>query len=151
MKKLTLTSPNFDDNTEIPEQHTCDGIESNPPLRISGVPQEAMSLVLIMDDPDAVEPTGQVWDHWIVWNIPPETKEIMEGEEPNGIHGTTSGGELEYEGPCPPDGQHTYHFKLYALDSKLELPQGSEKVTVESAMEGHILEETELLGVYERS
>lgn len=148
MDTLTLTSPNFDHNTEIPKEHTCDGINSSPPLQISGVPEEAMSLVLIMDDPDAVEPTGQVWDHWVVWNIPPETSEIMEGEEPNGIHGVTSSDKYEYEGPCPPDGEHTYRFKLYALDNKLELPQGSEKSTVENAMEGHILDQTELLGRY---
>lgn len=151
MDNLTLTSPEFDNETEIPSKFTCDGDNINPPLKISGVPEDAMSLVLIVDDPDALEPAGKVWDHWVVWNIPPETKEIMAAEDPNGIHGTNSSGNNEYEGPCPPDGEHTYHFKLYALDSKLELPMGSEKSTVENAMEGHIIDQAELLGRYSRS
>ena len=103
-----------------------------------------------MDDPDAVKPAGKVWDHWIVFNIPPETKEIPEAQEPQGIHGKGTSGNLNYRGPCPPDAEHKYFFKLYALDTNFDLPQGSEKKEVEEAMKGHIIEQTQLIGRYER-
>ena len=148
---MKLTSPHFDVNGEIPSRYTCDGTNINPTLHIEGVPIKAKSLVLIMDDPDAVPVAGKVWDHWIVFNVPPETKTIAEGKEPIGTHGVGTGGNLEYAGPCPPDRKHRYYFKLYALDVVLGLEEGAMKVEVEKAMQGHILDKVELVGRYERS
>jgi len=147
---MELKSKAFENNEKIPSKHTCDGENISPQLSVSGVPENAKSLVLIMDDPDAVKPAGKVWDHWIVFNIPPETKEIPESQEPQGIHGKGTSGNLNYRGPCPPDAEHKYFFKLYALDTTFGLPQGSEKKEVEEAMRGHIIEQTQLIGRYER-
>ena len=150
MSKLTLTSSAFEHNGKIPSKYTCDAENINPPLTISGVPEGAQSLVLIMDDPDAVKPAGKVWDHWIVFNIPPTMTEISEGMEPEGVHGVGTGGNSDYRGPCPPDAEHRYFFKLYTLDTTLNLSEGVTKKQVEQAMEGHILDQTELVGLYER-
>lgn len=147
---MNLTSSVFEHNGKIPALYTCDGQDMNPPLFISDVPAKTKSLVLIMDDPDAVKPTGKVWDHWLVWNIPSSLREIKEGEEPKGVFGLGSSRHLGYKGPCPPDGEHRYYFKLYALDKKLELPEGSGKVDIERAMDGHIIEQAELIGLYIR-
>ena len=147
---MELKSNAFENNGKIPSKHTCDGENVNPQLSISEVPENSKSLVLVMDDPDAVKPAGKVWDHWIVFNIPPETKEIPEAQEPQGIHGNGTGGNLNYKGPCPPDAEHKYFFKLYALDTTLDLSEGVSKGEVEAAMQGHILEQTELTGRYER-
>ena len=147
---MELKSNAFENNGKIPSKHTCDGENVNPQLSISEVPENSKSLVLVMDDPDAVKPAGKVWDHWIVFNIPPETKEIPEAQEPQGIHGNGTGGNLNYKGPCPPDAEHKYFFKLYALDTTLDLSEGASKGEVEAAMQGHILEQTELTGRYER-
>ncbi len=147
---MELTSSTFQQNQKIDSKYTCDGENSNPPLTIADVPKEAKSVVLIMDDPDAVKPAGKIWDHWIVFNIPPETKEIPEGKEPEGIHGKGTGGNFKYKGPCPPDTEHRYFFKLYALDVMLNLKEGATKVEVEKAMQGHILAKAELVGRYER-
>lgn len=145
---LKLTSPAFQNNGNIPSKYTCMGNDTNPELRIEGVPKEAKSLVLIMDDPDAIKPAGKVWDHWIIFNIPVNTKIIPEGKEPEGIHGLGTSNNLKYHGPCPPDGQHAYIFKLYALDNNLGLEEGSTKQQVEKAMQGHILAQTKLVGLY---
>ena len=147
---MKLTSSAFEDGAKIPSTYTCDGEDSNPPLSISGVPDNAKSLALIMDDPDAMKPAGKVWDHWIVFNIPPATTDILEGQEPEGVHGKGTSGNLDYHGPCPPDAEHTYLFKLYALDTPLALAEGATKKEVEEAMEGHILAQTVLKGRYER-
>ncbi len=147
---MKIESEVFRNREEIPSKYTCDGRDINPPLRISGVPEEVESLVLIMDDPDAVEPAGQVWDHWVVFNIPPSTTTIEEGREPEGVHGKGTSGNYDYKGPCPPDREHTYHFKLYALNSKLDLKRGVSKEEVESEMKGKIVGEAELIGLYER-
>jgi Raf kinase inhibitor-like YbhB/YbcL family protein len=147
---MKLTSSVFVNNQSMDSKHTCDGVDTNPPLQISDVPTEAISLVLIMDDPDAMKPAGKVWDHWIVWNVPPNTTDIPEGQEPSGVHGLGTSNNLDYHGPCPPDGEHRYFFKLYALDKELKLKEGVSKVEVEQAMEGHILEQTELVGLYSR-
>lgn len=147
---MNLTSPLFKYNEKIPPRYTCDGEDINPPLLISDVPKKAKSLVLIMDDPDAVKPAGKVWDHWVVWNIPPGTKEIKEGEEPQGVYGMGTSKNLGYKGPCPPDNGHRYYFKLYALDTEIALSYGSVKADVESAMEGHTLAQAELIGLYTR-
>jgi len=121
----------------------------NPPLTIKGVPPEAKSLTLIMDDPDAQAAVGKVWVHWVISNIEPTTTEIPESSTlPNIVEGKNDFGELGYGGPAPPDKRHTYIFKLYALDSKLELQKGATKAEVESAMKGHVIEQTTLKGTY---
>ncbi len=148
---MKLTSSAFQHDGKIPSKHTCDGADLSPQLSISGVPLETKSLILIMDDPDAIKPAGKVWDHWIVFNIPPTTTEIPEGEEPTGVHGQGTSNNLKYHGPCPPDAEHRYYFKLYALDTILSLPEGVTKKQVEEAMKEHILARTELMGRYERS
>lgn len=144
---LSLTSPVFKHKESIPELYTCDGENINPPLKIYGVPEEASSLVLIVDDPDA--PIGN-WDHWVIFNIPKETSNIAEDSSPKGIRGENSWEKLGYGGPCPPDGEHRYIFKLYALDIFLDLQEGSNKQEVEGAMSGHILEQAQLVGLYSR-
>ena len=148
--KMELKSDVFENNEKIPGKYTCDGEDVSPQLSILNVPENSKSLVLIMDDPDAVKPAGKVWDHWIVFNIPIETKEILEAQGPQGVHGKGTSGNLNYMGPCPPDAEHKYFFKLFALDITLDLSQGSTKQEVEEAMQGHIIEQTELIGRYER-
>lgn len=145
---MRITSPAFSHNGNIPAKHTCDGENISPPLVFSEVPDGAVSLVLIMDDPDA--PAG-VWDHWIVFNIPPDARGAEEGKEPQGAHGVGTGGNKNYAGPCPPDREHRYRFKLYALDTFLHLDSSANKTAVEEAMSGHILADSELAGRYARS
>jgi len=149
---MKLASPAFENGEKIPSRFTCDGAAVSPPLTISDVPSGAKSLVLIMDDPDVprVLRSDGIWDHWVVFNIPVDTAEIAEGEEPDGTHGKGTGGNLNYFGPCPPDREHRYFFKVYALDAELDLPEGATKQQVESAMEGHVLATAELMGRYER-
>ncbi|HLD57999.1 MAG TPA: YbhB/YbcL family Raf kinase inhibitor-like protein [archaeon] len=148
---LELTSPDFEDKGKIPPKYTCDGQNTNPSLKISDVPVGAKGLVLIVDDPDAVKPAGKVWDHWVLWNIDPKTTEIKGNSVPSGaIQGKNGSGKNQYQGPCPPDAEHRYFFKLYVLDTQLNLPEGSTKADVERAMEGHVLENAELIGKYER-
>jgi Raf kinase inhibitor-like YbhB/YbcL family protein len=144
---LTLKSKVFEDNAMIPAKYTCDGENIIPSLEISGIPPETKSLVLIMDDPDA--PMG-TFVHWVKWNIPTTTSEIKENTEPSGISGKGGSGKLTYIGPCPPSGVHHYHFKLYALDTTLSLPEGSNKQKVEQAMNGHIINQAELIGLYKK-
>ena len=141
---MNLYSLAFGNNGFIPAKYTCDGENINPPLSISDVSQKARSLVLIMDDPDA--PSG-TWVHWTVWNIDPKTIEIV---PQNAIEGTTSFGKPGYGGPCPPSGTHRYFFKLYALDNTLQLSASSTKEDLEKAMEGHIIGQTDLVGLYKR-
>ena len=145
---FTLSSPAFLPNSLIPAKYTCDGENFNPPLAISGLPPAAKSLVLIMDDPDA---PGRTWTHWVKWNIPPTLTEIHDNEEPSGVSGRGTGGNLTYQGPCPPSGIHRYFFKLYALNTELFLPLGATKTEVEQAMKEHILDQAELVGRYGRS
>lgn len=149
---MKLTSPAFEHEGKIPVKYTCDGGNMNPPLTIADVPSGAKSLVLIMDDPDVPKHLRKdgMWDHWVVFNIPPGIREIKEGEEPQGTHGIGTGCNLNYMGPCPPDREHRYFFKLYALDTELSLPEKATKQQVEKAMEGHILAETQLMGRYKR-
>jgi len=144
---MKLTSPAFEHNQGIPSEYTCDGSDTSPELNLEDVPENTKSLVLINDDPDA--PVG-TWDHWIVFNLPPSTTKIEKGQEPSGIGGKNSWGKTGYGGPCPPSGTHRYFFKLYALDAELDLQEGAAKKEIESAMEGHILEKTELIGTYKR-
>jgi Raf kinase inhibitor-like YbhB/YbcL family protein len=145
---LSITSPAFLSDEAIPAKYTCDGADINPPFLISGIPEKTKSLALIADDPDA--PVGN-WNHWVFWNVDPKITEITEDSIPAGaVLGTNSFGRLTYGGPCPPSGTHRYFFKLYALDSMLDLPEGSKKDDLEKAMEGHIFDEANLMGRYER-
>ncbi len=150
---MKLESSAFEHEGTIPAKYTCDGENISPPLKISDVPTSAKILVLIMDDPDVPrdhKPDG-MWDHWLVWNIPPETKEIPEGQEPQGTIGKNTGGKFGYQGPCPPDREHRYFFKLYALDTMLDLSaETATKIDLEAAMQGHILAQSELMGRYNR-
>ena len=147
---MKVTSPAFQEGQKIPSKYTCDGVNISPPLEIADIPKETKSLVLIMDDPDAIKPASKVWDHWIVFNIPPTTKKIEENKEPQGIHGKGTSNNLKYQGPCPPDTTHRYFFKLYALDISLTLPEGVIKKQVEEAMKNHILAQATLIGVYSK-
>jgi Raf kinase inhibitor-like YbhB/YbcL family protein len=144
---MKLTSPAFAHGGHLPARYTCDAENTNPPLLIEDVPQATSSLVLIMEDPDA--PRG-TWDHWLVFNIPPHIRDIPEDTEPPGIHGLGTSGNEKYHGPCPPDREHRYFFKLFALDAELALPPRSVKTRVLQAMEGHIIDHAELMGRYER-
>ncbi|MBW2040217.1 MAG: YbhB/YbcL family Raf kinase inhibitor-like protein [Deltaproteobacteria bacterium] len=150
---MKLTSSAFQHGGKVPVKYTCDGENINPPLTISDVPSGTKSLVLIMDDLDVPKylRADGMWDHWVVFNIPASLSDIKEGEEPDGTHGIGTSGNLKYNGPCPPDREHRYFFKLYALDTELDLTEKATKKQVEKAMEGHILAETELMGRYERS
>ncbi|MEM3074669.1 MAG: YbhB/YbcL family Raf kinase inhibitor-like protein [Candidatus Pacearchaeota archaeon] len=148
---MKLTSKVFENNGRIPVKYTCDGENINPPIEISDVPKSAVSLVLIMDDPDAIKPAGKVWDHWVIWNIPPDTKIINENSIPkDAIQGVNSRNMNSYTGPCPPDKEHRYFFKLYALSKILNLPKNSTKKDVEKAMKNHIIDRAELIGKYKR-
>lgn len=149
-KKITmkLSSPAFENNGTLQSTFTCDGENVNPPLQISEVPQNAKSLALIVDDPDA--PSGD-WVHWLVWNIDPSTKEIQQNTVPaSAVQGQTDFGQNKWSGPCPPSGAHHYHFKIYALDTMLELPSTFKKAELQEAMRQHILAQADLVGVYQR-
>ena len=149
MGELTLQSSVFSNEEEIPRKYGYKNDNVNPPLEINGVPKDAQSLALIMDDPDAQAAVGKVWVHWVLWNIPPNTNEIAENSIPtNSIGGKTDFGEIGYGGPAPPDKEHTYVFKLYALDTELDLEKGSSKADVENAMKNHIVAEAKLEGKY---
>ena len=149
MAGLKLSSPEFSHGEKIPRKYGYKQKNVNPQLEIDGVPSETKSLALVMDDPDAVEPAGKVWDHWVVWNIEPNTSQIGEDETPPGaVEGKNDYGDWGYGGPNPPDKEHTYRFKLYALDTTINLRRNSKKEDLEEAMEGHIIEKTVLEGTY---
>jgi hypothetical protein len=149
MSTLLLKSAAFVDGKEIPRKYGYKNGNVSPPLTINGIPQETKSLAIIMDDPDAKAAVGKVWVHWVLWNIKPDVKEISENSIPQGaIEGKTDFGEIGYGGPAPPDKRHTYIFKLYALDTKLDISQGANKTDVERAMQGHIVEQAILKGTY---
>jgi Raf kinase inhibitor-like YbhB/YbcL family protein len=148
-KNMELKSSAFENNANIPEKFTCDGANINPPLEIFGVPEGAKSLTLILHDPDAPKASG--WTHWTIFNIAPDTSGIAENSSPAGaVEGMTDFGKPGYGGPCPPSGTHHYQFKLYALDTTLTLDSSAKKEDIEKAMDGHILEETIFIGLYQR-
>jgi len=153
MEEMKLTSPAFSHMGEIPEKYTCDGENISPELHIANVPKEAKSLVLIMEDPDVpgfVREDG-MWDHWVVFNIPPDTTVIKEGADNLiGVQGLNTGNTTEYGGPCPPDKQHRYFFMVYALSEMLDEQYGATKEAVRMAMKHHILQKAELIGLYQR-
>ena len=146
---MQLTSSGFSDGDEMPIELGYKNGNETPALSINGIPEGTKSLALIMDDPDAMGAVGKVWVHWVVWNIDP-TREFITGnpQESKFVEGMTDFGEVGYGGPAPPDKRHTYVFKLYALDTELDLPQKSTKADVEKAMEGHIVDQATLTGTY---
>jgi Raf kinase inhibitor-like YbhB/YbcL family protein len=144
---IMLSSTEFANNGDIPNKYSCEGRNVNPPLSIIGIPGDAVSLALIVDDPDADK---AVVTHWILWNIDPATSIIAENSKP-GTEGKNERGNNGYMGPCPPSGKHGYHFTIYALDKKLSLPAGASKSQLVGAMEGHILASGELIGMYKKT
>ena len=155
---LTITSTSFTEGGPIPSTYTCEGDDVSPPLTWSGVPEDAYSLVLIVDDPDAPDPDAPktTWVDWVLYNISADTTTLPEGVEPQELPVGTLAGlndwqRTGYGGPCPPKGRHRYFFKLYALDT---VPTGLDeptKVEVEAAMEGHVVGQAELVGTYEKT
>jgi Raf kinase inhibitor-like YbhB/YbcL family protein len=143
---LKITSSAFKDHGMIPVIYSCEGSSINPPLQIENIPDEAESLAIIVEDPDA--PKGVV-THWIAWNISPQPL-IEENAALTGIQGLNERGMPRYMGPCPPDGTHRYFFKIYALDAKLNLSATSKKADLEKTMDGHILAFGELIGLYKK-
>jgi Raf kinase inhibitor-like YbhB/YbcL family protein len=153
---LTLTSPAFKQSAPMPSRLTCEGDDRSPPLAWTGVPEGTKSLVLIVDDPDAPDPKApkRVWVHWVLYNLPPETRELSTGADTAGLppgtaHGVNDYKRAGYNGPCPPIGRHRYFHKLYALDTKLDLDRPN-KAALETAMKGHVLAQAELMGTYQK-
>lgn len=147
---LILESPAFKHNESIPVKYTCDGSDISPSLKWSDIPERTKSFVLIVDDPDARSGT---WDHWVLFNIPAKTTQLQENIKtlPNGtIEGRNSWQVKNYKGPCPPDTEHRYVFKLYALDNELTLSEGVSTDEIISKMNSHVIGKTELVGRYER-
>lgn len=144
---MKILSPAFQHMQMIPSFYTCEGKDISPPFLISEAPSGAKSLAFVMDDPDA--PMG-TWVHWVFWNLPMSTTEIAENVTLSAPQGRTDFGFSHYGGPCPPSGIHRYFFKLYALDTVLDLPAGSTKSDLEKAMIGHVLEKAELVGLYKK-
>lgn len=148
MSSFRLSSSALKENVKIDAKYTCDGPNISPPLKWEGGPKETVSYALIVDDPDA--PRGD-WVHWVVYNIPATVNEIREGQAPSGAtQGTNDFREKSYGGPCPPSGTHRYFFKIYALDTKLNLPNGATKSQLEQAMQSHILAQAQLVCPYSR-
>ena len=151
--EIKVTSSAFKEGEMIPKKYTCDGNDSSVPLSWTGLPAGTKTISLISDDPDA--PMG-TWVHWVLFNLPAETKEVTENM-PNdkmlangAMQGINSSREIGYGGPCPPSGTHRYYFKIYALDKALDLESGITKKDLLSAMEGHILAQGQLMGRYKR-
>jgi Raf kinase inhibitor-like YbhB/YbcL family protein len=145
---MKIESPVFEDKQLIPSKYTCDGENINPPLIISGVPEGTKSMVLIIDDPDA--PSG-IWVHWTVWNIGAGVKEIPENSCPRGsMEGMNDSDRTGYIGPCPPSGTHRYFFKVYALDTILDLESSARANDIVASMEGKVLADAQLVGLYKR-
>ncbi len=143
---LVIKSSAFKNNEFIPSKYTCDGLNINPEISIDEIPENTKSLAVIVDDPDS--PNG-TFCHWLIWDISPKSS-IKEDSSP-GIQGRNSMGENKYSGPCPPGGKHHYHFKVYALDTKLSaLPSSTNQKEFEKAMKGHVIAWGELIGLYKR-
>jgi Raf kinase inhibitor-like YbhB/YbcL family protein len=150
---VKITSTSFTDGGRIPVECTCDGAGINPQLSFENVPEGAQSLVLIVHDPDVPKnlvPSG-IFDHWVVFNIPPGTTGVDASSTLSGVYGSNSAGKPAYTGPCPPDREHRYIFDLYALDQMLDLKQGATKGDVLGAMQGHILMRAEMIGRFNRA
>lgn len=152
---MEIRSASFQNESDIPPQFSCDGANKSPGLNWSGQPEGTKSFVLIMDDPDIPAFVKQkmgieVFDHWVLYNIPASAHGIAEGQS-EGVQGKNSSGGLGYTGPCPPDREHRYFFRLYALDAELALPAGASRQNVDQAMRGHIMAEAGLMGRYARN
>lgn len=151
---MKLVSPAFSHNEAIPIEYTCDGANISPALVWSDAPENTQSFALIVDDPDA---PAKVWVHWLIFNIPSTVDFLVKKQgntrqEVSFMQGATDfNGAQKWSGPCPPYGIHRYHFKLYALDTMLDLPAGASKDELLSAMHGHILEQATLIGTYQRT
>jgi Raf kinase inhibitor-like YbhB/YbcL family protein len=153
---LTLTSSAFEPGAQVPSQYGCEGADISPPLAWDGVPDGTKSLALIVDDPDAPDPKApkHVWVHWVLYNLPPESRELAAGADTTGLppgtaHGVNSYKAAGYSGPCPPIGRHRYFHKLYALDTRLDLAQAT-TADLQTAMKGHVLAAAELVGTYQK-
>jgi Raf kinase inhibitor-like YbhB/YbcL family protein len=150
---IKITSSAFQDGGLIPSKYTCDGTDVSPPLQWNEVPESTKSIAVICDDPDA--PMG-TFVHWVLFNLPAETRELVEDIPPDDTlpndakQGTSDFGRTGYGGPCPPSGTHRYYFKIYALDNELNLPDKARKSELVKAMEGHILGQGQLMGKYKR-
>ncbi|MNQ61142.1 putative kinase inhibitor protein [compost metagenome] len=150
---MTLSSAAFPDRGAIPRRYTCEGEDISPPLAWSDVPPGSESLVLIVDDPDAPDPAAPkiTWVHWLLYNLPPTTGELAEDLQtlpPGTLQGRNDWRKTGYGGPCPPIGTHRYFHKLYALDCVLADLGRPTKAQLESAMQGHVLAQAELIGTY---
>jgi Raf kinase inhibitor-like YbhB/YbcL family protein len=154
---LSLTSPAFSHQGEIPMKHTCEDRDLSPALAWSGVPEGTRSLALIVDDPDAPDPAAPKMNfvHWVLYNLPPDSTGLPEAVAASDLPGDAKEGLTDYEttgwgGPCPPIGRHRYFFKLYALDTVLPDLNTPTKAQLEKAMEGHVLARAELIGTYQK-
>lgn len=154
---LTLQSKAFKNGEAIPDKYTCQGENISPPLSWDHVPENTKSLVLIVDDPDAPDPDAPMmtWVHWVLYNIPPDQRSLAEDCNSNNLpagakQGLNDWKENEYGGPCPPVGKHRYFHKLYALDTTLETIAVVTKGKLETMMAGHIIEQTKLIGTYQK-
>lgn len=151
---MKITSTVFEHTESIPSKYTCDGDNVNPPLEFKDVPEGTVSLALIMEDPDVPKSIREdgMWDHWVTFNISPAVVGVREDSRiEGGVRGKNTKGKKKYGGPCPPDREHRYFFKLFALDTMLDLKKGATKTEVEEAMEGHVIEVAQLIGRYERN
>ncbi|MBN1618465.1 YbhB/YbcL family Raf kinase inhibitor-like protein [Candidatus Dojkabacteria bacterium] len=150
---MKVSSPSFINNGFIPSLYTCDGSNLNPELVVEEIPGSTKSLALIVDDPDA--PMG-IWTHWIVWNIIPKKSQtnklnIPQGATPqNSVVGVNDFGNNNYDGPCPPNGTHRYFFRIVALDNTINIQEESNANDLQKAIEGHIIEQAQLIGLYQR-
>ncbi len=145
---MKISSSAFTSGQLIPTIYTCDGHSINPPLTVESIPLGTMSLTITFDDPDA---TLGTFHHWLVWNIPANMQNIPENWNPtNAVQGESSSGQKKYVGPCPPKGQHRYIFTVYALNTTLNLPSSAKRSDIDKAMEGHVLDSGQLMGLYSR-
>lgn len=145
VSSLIISSTAFDNEGIIPSKYTCDGEDINPPLEVNNIPEDTKTLAIIVEDPDAPKGT---FDHWIVWNIPPER--LIEENRTPGMSGTNGSGKTGYYGPCPPSGYHRYYFHVFALDDSLDVEAGIDKKTLQTAMEPYILAKGSLMGRYKK-
>jgi Raf kinase inhibitor-like YbhB/YbcL family protein len=144
---MNFSSPAFGNGQLIPSAYTCDGADERPPFAINGVPENAKSLAIIVDDPDA---SAGDWVHWLAWNIDPTVSKIEGTLPPDAVEGTTDFKRTGWGGPCPPSGVHRYQFKLYALDDPIDLDKSAKKADLERAMQGHVIEGAAFVGKYAR-
>ncbi len=142
--KINVTSPAFEEGGQIPAQFTCKGENVNPPLRLDGIPAEAKTLAMVVEDPDA---PGGLFTHWLVWNMPASTRRVQENTvTPGATQGGNDFGHVAYGGPCPPSGTHRYYFRVLALDSSIDLPSGAKRAAFDKAIAGHVIARGELMG-----